>query len=106
MYPRPAMSRTILPASVKGFVDRDKPLIVLKPGFSEWLAKIIAIAKPAKCRIRRRRDSSGQVILLNMILAPDTAIWTLCVTDLFQAFYRARKEVWMQQAIHSEIRFI
>ncbi|KAJ5654941.1 hypothetical protein N7490_001944 [Penicillium lividum] len=100
------MSRTILSASVKGFVHRDKPLIVLKPEFSEWLAKIIAIAKPAKCRIRRRRDSSGEAILLNMILAPDTAIWTLCVTDLFQAFYRARKDVGMQQATHSEIRFI
>lgn len=100
------MSRVILPASAKGIVHREKPLIVLQPVFCEWLAGIIATARPANCSIRRRKNSSGQVILLSMILAPDTAIWTLCVTDLFQAFYRARKDVWMQQAIHSEIRFI
>ncbi|KAJ5654834.1 hypothetical protein N7490_001837 [Penicillium lividum] len=100
------MPRPLLPSSAKAFAPRAQPYIVLKPKYSEWLAKVIKQAKSANHNIRRRKNSSGQVILLSIILAPDTAIWTLYVTDLFQAYYKARQVDVTSHTSPAETRYI
>ncbi|KAJ5642843.1 hypothetical protein N7490_006843 [Penicillium lividum] len=74
--------RPFLPSSAKAFAPRDKPYIVLNPKYSDSLAKVLRQAKPENYTMRKRKDSSRQATLLSILLAPDTAIWTICETDL------------------------
>ncbi|KAJ5655108.1 hypothetical protein N7490_002111 [Penicillium lividum] len=96
--------RPFLPSSAKAFAPRDKPYIVLNPKYSDSLAKVLRQAKPENYTMRKRKDSSRQATLLSILLAPDTAIWTICETDLLQVLYKARHEYGPSQA--SETRYI
>ncbi|KAJ5752746.1 hypothetical protein N7520_009663 [Penicillium odoratum] len=98
--------RPFLPSSAKAFAPRDKPYIVLNPKYSDSLAKVLRQAKPEDYTMRKRKDSSRQATLLSILLAPDTAIWTICETDLFQVLYQAGQEYGPSQASLTETRYI
>lgn len=99
------MPRVLLPSSAKAFAPRAQPYIVLKREYCHWLANVLKKARPGY-DFTYREFSTEQATLLSMLLACDTAVWTICEVDLIQTFYQVSQEKRMPQAILAEARYI
>ena len=97
--------RLLLPSSAMAFASRAQPYIVLKREYCHWLAKILKQARPGY-DIICCEYSTEQATLLSILLAPDTALWTICEMDLVHASHKASEEEGMSQASLAEARYI
>ncbi|KAJ6117930.1 hypothetical protein N7523_005681 [Penicillium sp. IBT 18751x] len=82
------MTRPLLPSFTSLHVFHDKaytPCVLLAPTDAEDAVDVAAILAQAKQNMCSLRDLPSQAQWLTKLLSAETAEWTLCVIDLFQA---------------------